>query len=196
MAEPGRANSPADMALRRRSPRGDEFDVLGRAGPVEVQGAPYVHAEAREDLLAIKNGPIFLCARPDGEIVPGLVTGEGLYASDTRFLSELRVLIGGSAPVLLSSSAESRYAATIDATNAEFVRDGEVVFPQQTLGLERYLLISDRLYVRLTLRNYGRNPIDTELEIALSADFADMFEVRGAKARSHRGDLMAPKRTS
>ena len=27
-----------------------------------------------------------------GEIVPGLVTGEGLYASDTRFLSELRVL--------------------------------------------------------------------------------------------------------
>src|SRR3954451_24188511 len=178
MVEPGRADIRTGTALRRRSPRGDEFDVAGRAGPVELQGAPYVHAEAREDLLAIKNGPIFLCARPDGEIVPGLVTGEGMYASDTRFLSELRVCIAGDSPVLLSSSGEERYAAVIDATNAEIRRNGEVVFPQQELNVERYLLIGDRLYLRLTLRNYGRHSLDTELELSLGADFADMFEVR------------------
>src|SRR5829696_1521348 len=129
MAEIGRVDRTAAAAGRRRSPQGDEFDVVGRAGPVELQGAPYIHAEAREDLLVVKDGPIFVCSRPDGEIVPGLVTGEGLYASDTRFLSELRLRIGGKPPVLLSSSADARYAALIDATNAELTENGEVVFP-------------------------------------------------------------------
>jgi glycogen debranching enzyme len=50
--------------------------------------------------------------------------------------------------------------------------------------------------LRLTLRNFGATRIDTEVEIGLGADFADMFEVRGAAVRQHRGQILAPKRTS
>ena len=52
----------------------------------EPEGAPSVPAEAREDLLALKSGAVFVCARRDGDIRPGRASGEGLYADDTRHL--------------------------------------------------------------------------------------------------------------
>ena len=103
---------------RQVSPRGDEFEVVGRAGPVRLERAPYVPAEAREELLVLKDGDLFLCARPDGDIHPARVTGEGLYANDTRYLSELRVQLGGRPPVLLSYAAETGSRAVVNATNA------------------------------------------------------------------------------
>ena len=65
------------------SPAGERFEVVGRAGPVELRGAPYIPTDAREDLLVVKEGAMFLCARPDGEVCPGLHTGEGLYKGAT-----------------------------------------------------------------------------------------------------------------
>lgn len=111
-------SSGARARSRHVSPRGDEFDVVGRAAPVRSGPAPHVPAEAREELLVIKDGDIFCCARPDGDIHPARVTGEGLYAHDTRYLSELRVLLGGRPPVPLSYTAETGYRAVVNATNA------------------------------------------------------------------------------
>jgi glycogen debranching enzyme len=177
------------------SPDGGEFEVLGRAGPVERTAAPYVMAEAREDLLVAKHGDLFLCVRPDGEISPGRISGEGLYAHDTRYLSELRLTIGGKPPVLLSSSADTGSSAHVHATNAE-LRDGDrVLFPHQNLQVERHLLVADRLYASFTLSNFGRETLASTLTLLLSADFADMFEVRGTRSRGHRGHALAPKRT-
>jgi hypothetical protein len=84
------------------SPRGEQFEVLGRAGPVELRGAPAIPAEAREELLVIKDGELFLCARTDGDVAAPRVSGEGFYAHDTRYLSEIRLQVGGAAPVALS----------------------------------------------------------------------------------------------
>ena len=63
------------------SPRGESFEVVGRAGPVEVRGAPPIPAEAREELLVLKDGELFLCARIDGDVAPARVSGEGFYAT-------------------------------------------------------------------------------------------------------------------
>ena len=68
----------------------------------DFESAPDVLAEARQDLLALKSGAVFVCARPSGDIHPARASGEGLYAQDTRHLSELRLTIGGLAPGLLS----------------------------------------------------------------------------------------------
>jgi N-terminal domain of (some) glycogen debranching enzymes len=73
----------------------------------ELEAAPEVPAEAREELLALKSGAAFVCARPDGDIRASRASGEGLYVQDTRHLSELRVTVGGRSPVLLSSVMES-----------------------------------------------------------------------------------------
>jgi glycogen debranching enzyme len=159
-----------------------------------MSGAPYVAAEAREELLVMKEGALFLCARPDGEIVPAQVTGEGLYAEDTRHLSELRLTLGGAPAVLLSSSADLVHTAMVHATNPDLVIGGRVAFPQQSIHVERNMQIAEgRLILEVALRNFAPERLDTSLRLTLRADFADMFEVRGARRRSARGLALAPE---
>src|SRR4051795_3478371 len=108
----------APLPQTRTGPQGDDYEVVGRVGPIELSSPP-VRVEARQELLVIKNGEIFLCTRRDGDVCPGMVSGEGLYMDDTRFLSELQLNVGGVAPVLLSSVADGRFAAIVDSTNPE-----------------------------------------------------------------------------
>ncbi|HEX2707610.1 MAG TPA: glycogen debranching N-terminal domain-containing protein [Solirubrobacterales bacterium] len=183
------------QAARRVSPRGERFEVLGRAAPIRRGRAPAIRTEAREELLVIKDAGIFLCARPDGDIHPARVTGEGLYSNDTRYLSELRVQLGGRPPVLLSYEAETGYQAVVNATNSRQTLDHGSHVPQQTLGVGRVLALGGRLYHQLELCNFAGHSVSTTLEIWLAADFADVFEVRGVDRRAARGHALAPKST-
>ncbi len=177
------------------SPSGEEFEILGRAGPVERQSAPAIAAEAREELLVIKDGEVFLCARPDGDIAPARASGEGLYAYDTRHLSELRFEVGGSHPVVLSSAAVEDHAV-VDATNATLRQGPRLLLPQQSLSISRDLMVSSgRLYFAAAVRSFLAQPLTVSLSISLAADFADIFEVRGGPRRASRGQTLAPKRT-
>lgn len=143
----------------------------------------------------IKDAGIFLCARPDGDIHPARVTGEGLYANDTRYLSELRVQLGGRPPVLLSYAAETGSRAVVNATNARLTLDQGPHVPQQTLGVRRVIAVGGRLYHQMELYNFAGHAVSTTLELWLAADFADVFEVRGAGHRAVRGHALAPKLT-
>jgi len=156
-----------------------------------LEDAPSVPAEAQADLLALKSGAIFLCARPDGEIRPGRASGEGLYAEDTRHLSELRLTLGGLPPVLLSSAMESGHSAVINATNPALRIDDELLIAQETLNIRRTALIADRLYYRVAVRSFQPQPVETTLELSLAADFADVFEVRRVGRRTS-GQVLAP----
>src|SRR5450755_4892927 len=134
MTSPGepeaRVDSDVGVPARRVAP--DRYDL---------EGAPDVPAEAREDLLALKSGAVFVCARPDGDIRPARASGEGLYSQDTRHLSELRLTVGGSRPVLLSSVMESGHHAVINATNPVLRSGVGGPVPQETLNVRRTLLI-------------------------------------------------------
>jgi glycogen debranching enzyme len=177
------------------SPRGESFEVLGRAGPVEVHGAPAIPAEAREELLVLKDRDLFLCARADGDVAPAQVSGEGFYAGDTRHLSEIRLEVGGARPVALSRTAlEDR--VVLYATNATLTGAARAPVPQLSLSITRELTIAaGRLYYVVGLHNFLAEPVSTTMSLALAADFADMFEVRGGLRRRARGHALAPKRT-
>ena len=149
----------------------------------ELEGAPEVPAEAREDLLALKSGAVFVCARPDGDIRASRASGEGLYVQDTRHLSELRVTVGGRPPVLLSSVMESGHHAVINATNSG-LSGSEPPVPQETLNVRRTVLIADRLFYRVRVRSFRPHRVATVVEVSLAADFADVFEVRGVGRRT------------
>ena len=150
-------------------------------------------AEAREELLALKSGAVFVCARPDGDIRPARASGEGLYAQDTRHLSELGITVGGARPVLLSSVMESGHHAVINATNPGLRADGDVLVPQETLNVRRTVLIADRLFYRVRVRSFRPEPVATTVAVSLAADFADVFEVRGVERRTS-GRLLPPTR--
>ncbi|HEY7890788.1 MAG TPA: amylo-alpha-1,6-glucosidase [Solirubrobacteraceae bacterium] len=210
-AGPGTASSPTTGSHRRRapsaaraqaarqrvlSPRGEQFKVIGRAGPVELHGAPSIPAEAREELLVIKDDEIFLCARTDGEIAPAQISGEGFYAYDTRYLSQLKLEVGGARPVALSYSAHEN-RVLLDCTNATLQRDSLPAVPQLSLSIGRELMIAaGRLYYLVRLRNFLSEAVTTTVSLTLAADFADMFEIRGTPARAARGHALAPKRTA
>ena len=157
-----------------------------------LEQAPYVLAEASGDLLVLKEGRLFVCSRRDGDIYPGFVTGEGLYAADARHLSEFRVTIGGRTPILLSSSANRLFRAVIHASNPDLLDGDSLLVPQLTLNLHRDRLLADWLYEHIDLRNNGREPVSTDLHLHVAADFADIFEVRGLRQRISRGEALVP----
>jgi glycogen debranching enzyme len=156
-----------------------------------LEVAPDVPVEAREELLALKSGAAFVCSRQDGDIRPASGSGAGLFAEDTRHLSELRLTVGGLLPVLLSSVMESGHYAVINATNP-LLRSaiGDVV-PQETLNVRRTVLIADSLFYRVRVRNFHLKPVVTVAEVSLAADFADVFEVRGM-VRETTGRVLEP----
>ncbi len=181
--------SESDRAADR-SQRSPSTDPIQTFTPRDLEGAPLVPAEAREELLALKSDAMFVCARPDGDILASRASGEGLYARDTRHLSELRLTIGGLSPVLLSSTMQSGHHAVINATNPT-LRSAHVEVPQETLNVRRTVLIADRLYYQVRVRSFHPEAVATSMELVLGADFADVFEVRGVERRTS-GRLLAP----
>nr|MBA2601933.1 amylo-alpha-1,6-glucosidase [Actinomycetota bacterium] len=139
-----------------------------------------------DDRLVVKNGALFMCSGRDGDVKRDPETGGGVYAFDTRFLSELRLTVGGASPIPLSASTQQAFEAVIDASIPTTSAQGERAIPQMDLSLRRRRLVSDRVYERIEITNIGSEATTTVLRVALSADFADIFEVRGTQGRSLR----------
>ena len=78
----------------------------------------------------LKHGDTFGIFDHYGNVVAGDGSPEGLYHNDTRFLSDLRILMNGHRPLLLSSTVQDNNALlTVDLTNPDFVRLGCVSEP-------------------------------------------------------------------
>jgi glycogen debranching enzyme len=156
-------------------------------------GAPPIPAEARGELLVLKAGTRFLCARPDGDLSARELKRVGLYADDMRYLSRFTLSFGQTKPVLLSHSLESGHRATVNATNPDLRDLRGAPVAQETLNLRRTLIVEECLYCQLELHNYGPRTVALPLEIGLEADFADIFEIRGVSTREHRGRALPPR---
>ena len=94
--------------------------------------------------------------------------------------------------MVLTSSAERGYSETIELTNLELrAADGKVV-PQAAVHVRVTRLLADKLYEVLRVRNYHDVDVDLTLDLLVDADFADLFEVRGARRR-RRGRRLPPR---
>lgn len=118
----------------------------------------------------------------------------GIYHQDTRFLSHLALRLGEHHPLLLSSTVrEDNALMTVDLTNPDVPQPDQVVVPRGSLHLFRSkVLYGDTCYDHLRLHNYGPVPIQLSLVLEVSADFVDLFEVRGME-RKRRGVLRPPR---
>ena len=95
--------------------------------------------------------------------------------------------------MLLSSVMESGHHAVINATNPALRAGDGAPVPQETLNVRRTVLVADRLYYRVRVRNFHSRAVATTIELSLGADFADVFEVRGVD-RLTSGSVVAPTR--
>ena len=136
----------------------------------------------------LKHGDTFAVFDRFGDI-ENYGSGEsGIYHKDTRFVSRLILKMEGVRPLLLSSSVKDDNAVlAIDATTPDIQRDGAVAIAHGTVHLLRSKLLWDQsCHERIQVRNYGLEAVRLSLSIEIGTDFADIFEVRGAR-RSQRG---------
>ncbi len=142
--------------------------------------------------LVLKRGNLFLVANSLGDLAPAGARDLGLFQGDTRHLSGWSLSVMGGPPLCLSSQRSEDFVAQIDMTVTS-LHAGDLLGhePVNFVHLRRDMLIDDVLVDRLTLTNFLERTIDFWLELAWAADFADVFEIRGAHRRG-RGRFLTP----
>jgi glycogen debranching enzyme len=145
-------------------------------------------AMAARPRRTLKHGDTFAVLDSFGDIGASVGGAEGLFHDDTRFLSQLVLLLNGRPPLLLGSNLRDDNALlSVDLSNPDFLVDGRIVLQKDLLHIGRTTFLwRSSAYQRLAVRNHGDRPLNLVLSIHFSNDFADLFEVRGL-ARARRG---------
>ena len=140
--------------------------------------------------MVLKCGDTFLVADACGDLLASH-TEMGLFRHGTRFLRTCNLYVQGHAPVTLSHQvAHIGNACHVDLTNTPFMtREGERI-EQGTIHVARLLeLEQDYLVQGITLTSFHPTVVSVVLSLEVSADFCDLFEIRGWN-RQQRGELL------
>src|ERR1700704_5364533 len=130
-----------------------------------------------EGIVTLVEGSAFCISNRSGEIDPA--HPQGLFFRDTRFLSQMHLLLNGATPEPLAATASDPFSGV-------FVLRG---LPAKGHA-DSHLVMYRRRYVGRGMRedieieNFGEEAAFCSLEIVLGADFADVFEVK--EGRVHK----------
>ncbi len=126
--------------------------------------------------IAIHQGQTVLLTETDGQV--NWPSKGGLYFRDTRVISAWAIYANGELWDLLNGGAVAPHAARIFLTNRAFeTEDGPVA--ARTLGLVIGRQVDRGLHEDIEITNNSQKPVRFNLEVAMRADFADIFEVKG-----------------
>jgi glycogen debranching enzyme len=125
--------------------------------------------------IAIHEAQTVLVTETDGQV--NWPSKCGLYFRDTRVISAWAIYADGEPWDLLTGGAVAPHAARIFQTNRAFVsEDGPIA--ARTLGLMIGRHIEGGMHEDIDITNNSLTPVRFNLEIAIRADFADIFEVK------------------
>lgn len=147
------------------------------------------------NLRTLKHGDTFGVFDPSGDASTAGDSPEGIFHRDTRHLSRLTLTIGGKRPLLLGSTLRDDNAVlTCDLTNADLHdANGKLELEHDLVHVRRSrFLWKSTCFERIVVRNFDDRPHRIRIALHFAADFADIFEVRGAK-RPARGRLHEPE---
>jgi glycogen debranching enzyme len=128
--------------------------------------------------ISVHQGQTVLITESDGQI--NWPSDKGLYFLDTRIVSSWHIYANGEAWQLLNGGATSYYTCRVFLTNRA-LRSEDGAIPERSLGLTIHRSIAGGLHEDLDLTNHGMKRVRFQLEIALRADFADVFEVKSGR---------------
>jgi glycogen debranching enzyme len=165
-------------------------DELGQE--YEIASPPSPAGDDRTLVLA--SGDTFAIFDRHGEIRPGRTSRHGLYSGGTRFLSGWWLQIAGYQPLLLSSGIRgAKRGLFVHETNPDLPGDFSLRIPCDQIHLIRRGRVEDgSCEIELLVRSYSTAAIRVPVRVGFSADYADVFEVRGTH-RSRRGKAIAPE---
>src|SRR2546421_2353288 len=140
--------------------------------------------------LVLKHDDAFLVADRRGDF-PNVPGEFGFYVGDTRFLSLLELRLHGLRGIALNAGvSDDALEAAIDLTNPDMPLQPHLVLPGRSMRLARRLTIfGPQLYHWLAVESFVQEPHDLALTLSFTADFVDVFEVRG-HPRPRRGAIL------
>lgn len=161
---------------------------LSAFGASGEHGDPYVlqgSASTSVEKITLKHGDAFLVADARGDL-PESEQETGLYWRGTRYLRACDVFLGGQPLIALSHSiSDEEGTCQVDLTNP-FLRLGTETVYQGNVHVRRMLELNGHVLVqRLILTSFHPAPIGVKMGLKLSADFRDIFEVRGMERAEH-----------
>jgi glycogen debranching enzyme len=121
--------------------------------------------------ISLTAGSVFVVSARNGDI--HLRTKEGLYASDTRFLSAFRLSVQGEDTRVVRAGIFHRSMASFYVTPK-----GTQYFPTSSISIVRDRYVDQGLHEDINVANHATQPRTVHLELTFDADFADVFEVR------------------
>jgi glycogen debranching enzyme len=130
--------------------------------------------------LALIRGRTFLVSNQSGDLMPPGAPNVGLFREDTRYLSQIELLVNGHPPSVLSATTEGAYANRVELTVKGILPGKGLDIPVNTVFLHReQILESEGLYDILQIQNFHSDTAHLVVEITYDSDFMDIFQVRG-----------------
>jgi len=130
--------------------------------------------------LALIRGKTFFVSDRSGNLMPPGAPNVGLFREDTRYLSQLELLVNGHPPSVLSATTEGGYANRVELTVKGSVPGEGLDIPLNAVFLHReQILESESLYDILQIQNFHSETAHLVVEIVYDSDFMDIFQVRG-----------------
>ncbi|MGI9033687.1 MAG: amylo-alpha-1,6-glucosidase [Acidimicrobiales bacterium] len=139
-------------------------------------------------IVAIHADDEVVVCDPDGRI--SSTKDQGYFASDTRLVSGYRLKLGRLPPVLLNSSAVEPFSSRFEFTNPALLAANGGQIAAQTLHLRLDRTVGHGVHEDYEVVNYGPQPVEVDLEVSFECDFADLFDVKGARL-VRRGSLQS-----
>ena len=131
--------------------------------------------------VSILDGNTFVVSDLRGDIEGSATDTNGLFASDTRFLSRWILTINGVRPDVLSTDDLHYFAAQFFLV----LRTGSI-YVDSSMSIMRRRAVGNGFHEELIVSNHGKEPQSVDIVIEAGADFADLFEVKDALAKKGR----------
>ncbi len=129
---------------------------------------PYLH-----DLVSCVRAPTLALSEADGQITPG--GAAGLYYSDRRLVSELRVLVGGVPPTPVAHGMRGAHEAWFVGVARNL---GDPI-ADPTVTVERSREVgNDGLREVVSVHNHSTTTVSTTIELRCGGDLASMSAVK------------------
>jgi glycogen debranching enzyme len=149
---------------------------------------------AEDHARVLKYGAMFAVFDRLGDIRHQGMGEQGIFFNGTRYISEMLVRLWNERPLLLSSTIEpNNFLFSADLANLDVSRGGNVVIHRGTLHVLRSRFLWHGVaYDEFRFANYGMENLSVPFSIRFSADFADIFQVRGM-TRERSGRVLPPE---
>lgn len=148
-------------------------------------------SRADESTRVLKHNDTFAVFSHYGDIQHLGIGEQGIYHEGTRFLSYFEFSVNQRRPLLLNSTIkEDNTLLTVDITTPDLYENSQLITRKGTVHISRSKLLWNNVYYEhMRLFNYGDRVLNLHLDFRFDADYADIFEVRGAKRR-RRGHVL------